>query len=97
MKSSEITVNVKYFNLIRDITGIEEDVVILDASSTLRDLLGCLKLMHGESFSRYLFSDGGSLRPYISIVRTGVSGNIHIDSELYEKDELYIFVVLSGG
>jgi molybdopterin converting factor small subunit len=97
MKSSKMTVDVKYFNLIRDIVGINEENIILDTGSTLRDLLACLEVMHGEHFSSYLFSHHETLRPYISIVRTGVSGHITIDCELYEHDELYIFVVLSGG
>ncbi len=97
MKHRQVSVTVKYFNLIRDLTGCSNETVTLHEGCTLGDLLLRLKETYGEQFTRYLYTDEGELQSYVRVVRSGRFGQEDADSVLSDDDEVYLFVATSGG
>ena len=88
---------VRYFNIIRGITGKSEERIILEDEAILSDLLFHLIDIYGQSFSRYIFNDKGELNSYIHIARKGQLNIINLDQKINNNDEYYLFVALSGG
>ena len=88
---------VRYFNIIRGITGKSEEKIILNNEAVLSDLLFHLVDIYGQSFDKYIFNDKGELNPYIHIVRKGQLNMVSLDQKINNNDEFYLFVALSGG
>ncbi len=88
---------VKYFNIIRGITGKSEEKVILNNEAVLSDLLFHLVDIYGQSFDKYIFNDKGELNSYIHIARKGQLNMVSLDQKINNNDEFYLFVALSGG
>ena len=55
-------VTVKFFALVRELTGKREETMDLDENATVRTLLGKLVEEHGSKFKEYLF-DPASKEP----------------------------------
>jgi len=88
---------VRYFNIIRGITGKSEEKIILNNEAVLSDLLFHLVGIYGQSFGRYIFNGKGELNPYIHIARKGQLNMVSLDQKINNNDEYYLFVALSGG
>ena len=88
---------VRYFNIIRGITGKSEEKIILNNEAVLSDLLFHLVDIYGQSFDKYIFNDKGELNSYIHIVRKGQLNMVSLDQKINNNDEFYLFVALSGG
>jgi molybdopterin converting factor small subunit len=88
---------VKYFNIIRGITGKSVEKVILNNEAVLSDLLFHLVDIYGQSFDKYIFNDKGELNSYIHIARKGQLNMVSLDQKINNNDEFYLFVALSGG
>jgi len=87
---------VRYFNIIRGITGKSEEKIILNNEAVLSDLLFYLIDIYGQSFDKYIFNDKGELNSYVHIARKGQLNMISLDQKI-NNDEYYLFVALSGG
>jgi len=55
-------VTVKFFALVRELTGKREEIMDLNGNATVRTLLGKLVEEHGSKFKEYLF-DPASKEP----------------------------------
>ncbi len=55
-------VTVKFFALVRELTGKREEIMDLNENATVRTLLGKLVEEHGSKFKEYLF-DPASKEP----------------------------------
>ena len=88
---------VRYFNIIRGITGKSEEKIILNNEAVLSDLLFHLVDIYGQSFDKYIFDDKGELNSYIHIARKGQLNVVSLDQKINNNDEYYLFVALSGG
>ncbi|MCS7117123.1 MAG: ubiquitin-like small modifier protein 1 [Nitrososphaerota archaeon] len=94
-----ITIRVKYFAQMRDITGRKEDVINLTKGSTVKDALNELCKIFGDNMKRYLFKNGGQLREELQVLVNGLS----IDSSnlckksLSNGDTLVIIPPVGGG
>jgi len=88
---------VRYFNIIRGITGKSEEEIILNNEAVLSDLLFHLVDIYGQSFDKHIFNGKGELNPYINIARRGQLDMVSLDQKINNNDEFYLFVALSGG
>jgi len=88
---------VRYFNIIRGITGKSEEKIILTDGAVLSDLLSHLIDIYGQSFDKYIFNDKGELNSYIHIARKGQLSMVSLEQKINDDDEYYLFVALSGG
>jgi len=88
---------VRYFNIIRGITGKSEEKIMLGDEAVLSDLLFYLVDIYGQSFGKYIFNDKGELNSYIHIARKGQLNTVSLEQKINDADEYYLFVALSGG
>jgi len=88
---------VRYFNIIRGITGKGEEKIVLSDGAVLADLLFRLVDIYGQSLEKYIFNDKGELNSYIHIARKGQLNMVSLDQKINDDDEYYLFVALSGG
>ena len=88
---------VRYFNIIRAITGISEEKIILSDGAVLLDLLFHLVDIYGQSFDKYIFNDKRELNSFIHITRKGQLSMVSLEQKINDDDEYYLFVALSGG
>ena len=77
---------VKYFALFRDITGTDQDTVVLGEESIVSDLLGSIR-------SKYPEMDRTKRDVIVSVNRTFASHEVR----LKDGDEVAIFPPVSGG
>jgi len=87
---------VRYFNIIRGITGKSEEKIRLSDEAVLSDLLLHLVGIYGQSFDKYIFNDKGELNSYIHIARKGQLNTVSLEQKINNNDEYYLFVALSG-
>jgi len=88
---------VRYFNIIRGITGKSEEKIRLNDEAVLSDLLFHLVDMYGQSFEKYIFNDKRGLNSYIHLARKGQLNTVSLEQKINNDDEYYLFVALSGG
>ena len=88
---------VRYFDIIRGITGKSEEKIRLSNEVILSDLLFHLVDIYGQSFEKYIFNDKGELNSYIHIARNGQLNTVSLEQKINNNDEYYLFVALSGG
>jgi molybdopterin converting factor small subunit len=98
---------VRYFNIIRGITGKSEEKIRLSDEAVLSDLLFYLVDIYGQSFDKYIFNNKGELKyifnnkgelnSYIHIARKGQLNMVSLEQRIDNNDEYYLFVALSGG
>ena len=88
---------VRYFNIIRGITGKSEEKIILTDGAVLSDLLFHLVDIYGQSFNKYIFNDKGELNSYIHIARKDQLAMVSLEQKINNNDEYYLSFALSGG
>lgn len=92
-------VKVLFFASIRDLTGVSEVVLDVDASSTVLDVIKRLAELYGDEFRGYVFRDELSLNPHI---RLALNGD-YLDSSrvgefrLGDGDVIAVLPPVSGG
>jgi molybdopterin synthase sulfur carrier subunit len=86
---------VRYFALLRNITGKQEEQV---AAKNVKELLDILILKYGKSFEKEFFEQG-KLKRGVNILKNG-RNILHInqlDTELESTDVISLFLPLAGG
>ena len=93
-----ISVKVKYFAEIKDITGRKEDVFSLKGGCTIKDIVTKVTETYGKSLSNRILSDDMRLRDDYSILVNGENVDFP-DSEkvLEDGDEVVILPPIAGG
>ncbi len=95
---SRITVTLKYYNLIKEMTGTGSEKVTLSDETTLGQLLDNLSRRYGDAFREMILTPEGALSTQ---ARLFINGNTVTDellhSPLEENTEIAIFLAVSGG
>lgn len=93
-------IKVKFFALVRELTGKREETVEVDDGSTVRTLLDRLAEEYGAKFQEYLF-DPGSTKPrgYLQFLVDGRNIVLMqgLDTVLKEGNSLAILPPVGGG
>jgi molybdopterin synthase sulfur carrier subunit len=93
-------VKVKFFALVRELTGKREEVVDLEDDATVRTLLGKLVDEYGAKFRDYIF-DSASKEPkgHIQFLMDGRNITLMqgLDTTLREGTSLAILPPVGGG
>jgi molybdopterin converting factor small subunit len=99
---SEVTVRVAYFGPIRQSVHVPDDVVVVAAGSTVRQLVARLREKHGDAFCDALFFPDGDPLPTVTMLFDGrdIRHSGGIDTPI-EGDRVVSLVVmpppLGGG
>jgi MoaD family protein len=93
-------VKVKFFALVRELTGKREEIVDLNDQATVRTLLGKLVEEYGVKFRDYIF-DPASMEPrgHIQFLMDGrnIALMQGLDTALKEGTSLAILPPVGGG
>ena len=93
-------IKVKFFALVRELTGTKEEVVDLDDRATVRTLLDKLVAEHGTKFRDYIF-DPASNEPkgHVQFLMDGRNITLMqgLDTILKEGTSLAILPPVGGG
>jgi molybdopterin converting factor small subunit len=93
-----ITVNVRFHNMLRHHTGVEQEALVLPEGTPLHAALADLAHRHGPGLERMLFAAGGAISPHVVIFRNGqLLPRGAGDVTLVAGDELLLFPAISGG
>jgi len=93
-------VKVKFFALVRELTGKREETVDLDDDATVRVLLDKLSDEYGPKFQEYLFDpDSKKPRGYLQFLIDGrnIALMQGLDTALREGSSLAILPPVGGG
>jgi MoaD family protein len=92
-------VQVKYYAMIRDLTGKKLETLILPDDATVRDLLHLLIKKYGKKISNYIYDKEKKPRDYLSYVLDGV--NIYslegFKTELRDGSIFHLLPPIGGG
>ncbi|MBI4320612.1 MAG: MoaD/ThiS family protein [Chloroflexi bacterium] len=99
---ADAKIRVRYFGLIRNVVGRQDDEVPADGLMTVRQVLEALVERHGEGFRDAVLAGGGLLRPTALVFLNGkdIAKLGGIDVLLDRDDEVSVAVVthaLGGG
>jgi MoaD family protein len=93
-----IEVEVRYYTVLREITGNRSEKVTLKPKSVIQDLLNYLVEKHGETFESYVYSGNNRLNRNISLMLNGVNiRNIQGFKTPLDKDDIISFLPPVGG
>ena len=90
---------VKYFAMVRDLTGQRTEVISLPENADISQLFSLLIRKYGEKMAYYIFDENGGLRDYLSYMLNGV--NIHsldgLRTKISEGDTFSLLPPIGGG
>jgi len=92
----EISMTLRYFAKIREITGKREETVVLHEGNSVMDALSKLSEIYGEKFSQYIF-DKKKPKEDLTFLVNGQAINNFNKKMLKEGDVLAILPPISGG
>ena len=93
-----IAVSVRYYNMLRRRTGIEQETIALPAGTLLHSALERLAQRHGPVLREMLFAPEGSVSSHLVVFRN--RRLVHPDRyhvTLADDDELMLFPAIAGG
>jgi molybdopterin synthase sulfur carrier subunit len=97
---SSMKVKVKFFALVRELTGKRDEVVDLNDDATVRTLLGKLVDEYGAKFRDYIFDpESKELRGHLQFLMDGRNITLMqgLDTTLREGASLAILPPVGGG
>ena len=94
-----IKVRVRYFGLLREITGKKEENVYLEGNIEIGDLLEKLTEEHGKKFKRYIFAGHNEVRESLIFLlnKKNLVGKNILNHLLSDEDTLSILLPIAGG
>ncbi len=97
--ATPVTVRVRYFNLVRELTGCSaEEVTLGPDAATIGGLLGTLARTHGPAFDRFLWSEVGTVNSHVRLfLNDRALVDLRLGEAFADGDELLIFSAVSGG
>jgi len=95
----KLKVTVRFFTILRELTGKREEKLEFSGSVALKDLLKCLSDKYGRPFDDYVYDEGGNVRNYIQVLVNGKNVKIPQDfeTELEEGATVAILPPVGGG
>ena len=97
--NEEISITLKYFATIRDITGKKEESLPLEKGHSAKDLLIRLVETYGEKLSQSLFNEKREPRENLTFLINGqaIKGEDLDERKLKDGDIFVILPPISGG
>ena len=93
-----ISVSVRFHNMLRHHTGIEQEAIVLPEGALLLTALEDLARRHGPGLGRMLFASEGVISTHLVIFRNQqLLPRAEGDVTLVDGDELLLFPAISGG
>jgi molybdopterin synthase sulfur carrier subunit len=92
-------VQVKYYAMVRDATGITSEIVELDNGLRIQDLLRTLAIRYGEKLRRYIYGREDEIEEYLMITVNDVdimSLNKY-ETVLHDGDTVLFIPPIGGG
>ena len=92
-------ITVKFFTVLREITGKKEEKLEFSNPLTINELLGYLSKKHGRQFTDYVYNASGKPRSYLQFLVNGKSITTLEDfrTRLKEGDKVAIIPPVGGG
>jgi len=92
-------VQVKFFTILREITGKKEEEVESSSAITVKELLTRLSKKYGVEFTDYVYNEKGGMRTRIHILINGrgIDEFQGLETKLKEGDTVAIFPPVGGG
>lgn len=92
------SVTVRYYNVLRDLAGRQEETKDLSDDATVADLLRLLADSHGRPMRRLLLAVDGAKSPYLSLFvnQKRVQGT-GTDAVLGDGDVVMVLPAIAGG
>jgi len=96
--NEEIEIKLRYFALIRDITGKKEEPLLLQKGSSVMDALKKISEIYGEKFIRFVF-DGEKPKDNLIFLVNGQTVNSKLldRRKLEQTDVLVVLPPIGGG
>jgi len=94
-----INVRVRYFGLLREITGKKEENAYLEGGIEIGDLLEKLTEKYGEKFKRHIFAGHNEVRESLVFLlnKKNLVGKNILNHLLSDEDTLSILLPVEGG
>ena len=92
-------ITVKFFTVLREITGKKEEKLEFSNSITVNALLDQLSQTHGRQFTDYIYDTSGKPRGYLQFLVNGKSITTleGFKTRLKEGDKVAIIPPVGGG
>ena len=94
-----ITVTVRFFTTLREITGKKEDLLEFSKPMSVDALLNLLSKKYGKEFDDYMFDEIGDVRGHLQVLINGrsVSTMQGLKTQLKDADQVAILPPVGGG
>ncbi len=91
-------VTVRYYNIIRDVAGRQEESLSVGEGATVLDLLVTVSRERGAKMERLLMASGSAKSPYLSLFVNGkrVEGD-GVRQVLADGDVIMLLPAIAGG
>jgi len=94
----DISITLKYFATIRDITGKKEESLSLKKGYSVMDLLIKLSEIYGEKLSQFIFDEKREIKENLTFLINGKAiKNENLNRKLKDGDVFVILPPISGG
>jgi molybdopterin synthase sulfur carrier subunit len=92
-------VEVKFFTRLREITGKKIEIIQLQKSITINELITLLAEKYGKNFREYIYGKKGKVQDFLSFIVNGKNINKMqgFDTKLQEGDVIAIVPPVGGG
>lgn len=92
-------VTVKFFTVLRELTGKKEEEIELPNAITVAELLSLLSKRHGREFTDYVYDEKGRVRGHLHFLINGRSITTlqGFETRLEEGDRFAIIPPVGGG
>jgi len=92
-------ITVKFFTVLREITGKKEEKLEFSNPLTINELLDYLSKKHGHQFTDYVYNTNGEPRGYLQFLVNGKSITTleGFKTRLKEGDKVAIIPPVGGG
>lgn len=96
---SLMEVEVKFYAMLREISGKKMERITLPPKSSVRDLVDLLVERYGGEFARYIYDAERQVRSYLSYMLNGVNINSldRFDTMLKDGDVFSLLPPVGGG
>jgi len=94
-----MTVKVKFFTSLREITGKKTDEILLQNTVTVKELLTLLSDKYGKPFKEYVYNRKGDVQDFLSFLVNGKNINVleGFDTKLKQGDVIAILPPVGEG
>jgi MoaD family protein len=94
-----LEIKISFLSLLEDLTGIEKTTILVDDTSTVKDVLKQLVEQFGKKFENIILTSPNILSKYIILSLNGkdIRSSKYLDTYLHEGDEITFLPAIAGG